>query len=1084
MKILKKTFLCTVMFFSIFIFASFAGGQKDARPGKDGWLSVEGSQIVNENGEAVTLRGISTHGLTWYPDYINDKLFSQISTEWNCNFVRLPMYSADYVKNKKENLKILHRGIEAAIKSDMYVLVDWHILTDNNPLDHLKQAEKFFDDISAEYANSPNIIYEICNEPNGNTTWDDIYEYANQIIPIIRKNSPNSIIVVGTPDYDQDLESPKKKPLDFDNVMYVFHFYTASHYDEMFEKLEAAHKANLPVFISECGITEADGNGLIDYGNAVKWFNYLHENNISYVIWNLSNKNESSSFIKATTGEDKHLTDDDLTDSGKWVKALIQGQDPKKIKKGATQIKYSVWDYFSIQIHALGDEGLAAVNNWWKIALVAVVVFLIILFNYIMTHVLSRMKLRTYDDLIALCNKVKMPAKELASYYLKKAVISISLFLTFIYLCWRLLYSINTGAGVLAIVCNVLLLIVETLGFVESCIHYRNIANLKNHPLPEIEDDEYPEVDIFIASYNEPAELLRKTINGCKHLKYPDKSKVHIWLCDDNRRAYMRELAESMGIGYFDRPDNKGAKAGNLNNALKQTSAPYVVTLDADMIVKSDFLLKTIPYFVYVEKCNQNVKENQKRHLGLLQSPQCFYDADVFQHALYSENNIPNEQDFFYRSIEVGKTTTNSVIYGGSNTVLSRQALLDIGGFYTETITEDFATGLLIESAGYLSLGIPEPLASGQTPHTFKEHIKQRTRWGRGVINTAKKLKIFRRKELNLSQKLSYWSSYIYWFSPVKNFIYVLSPLMFATFMIPVFKCNWLELLVFWLPMFVFQDICLRFVGGNKTSLKWSCIYEMSVMPYLLIPIIKESIGISLKKFQVTDKSGKGAKKKEKNLKTMMPFIILIILSVFGIFRVIYILKADNSFGMVVILFWLIRNLYGMIMVLFLINGRNSNTDEETVIVKDGEMVSVKKIENDIISRNSYKRKYDQDDNENSEAPVVHDGITSRLTEHNVQIFLDEGNDIRIGDMAELTIMSKEIQLTVKGVVTKEVHLNHSNHYMITIEILDFGSEENEFEYLEILYDRVPTLPQSLKKDFGILSLLWRNIVCRVARRI
>ena len=618
----------------------------------------------------------------------------------------------------------------------------------------------------------------------------------------------------------------------------------------------------------------------------------------------------------------------------------------------------------------------------------------------------------------------------------------------------------------------------------EFCIHYRNIANLKNHPLPEIEDDEYPEVDIFIASYNEPAELLRKTINGCKHLKYPDKSKVHIWLCDDNRRAYMRELAESMGIGYFDRPDNKGAKAGNLNNALKQTSAPYVVTLDADMIVKSDFLLKTIPYFVYVEKCNQNVKENQKRHLGLLQSPQCFYDADVFQHALYSENNIPNEQDFFYRSIEVGKTTTNSVIYGGSNTVLSRQALLDIGGFYTETITEDFATGLLIESAGYLSLGIPEPLASGQTPHTFKEHIKQRTRWGRGVINTAKKLKIFRRKELNLSQKLSYWSSYIYWFSPVKNFIYVLSPLMFAAFMIPVFKCNWLELLVFWLPMFVFQDICLRFVGGNKTSLKWSCIYEMSVMPYLLIPIIKESIGISLKKFQVTDKSGKGAKKKEKNLKTMMPFIILIILSVFGIFRVIYILKADNSFGMVVILFWLIRNLYGMIMVLFLINGRNSNTDEETVIVKDGEMVSVKKIDNDIISRNSYKRKYDQDDNENSDVPVVHDGITSRLTEHNVQIFLDEGNDIRIGDMAELTIMSKEIQLTVKGVVTKEVHLNHSNHYMITIEILDFGSEENEFEYLEILYDRVPTLPQSLKNDFGILSLLWRNIVCRVARRI
>ena len=257
------------------------------------------------------------------------------------------------------------------------------------------------------------------------------------------------------------------------------------------------------------------------------------------------------------------------------------------------------------------------------------------------------------------------------------------------------------------------------------------------------------------------------------------------------------------------------------------------------MIVRSEFLLKTIPYFVYVEKLSAKLPEEKRKHLGLLQSPQCFYDPDVFQYALYSENNIPNEQDFFYRTIEVGKTSSNSVIYGGSNTVLSRRALEDIGGFYTETITEDFATGMLIESEGYLSLAIPEPLASGQTPHTFKEHIKQRTRWGRGVINTAKKLKIFRRKGLSLGQKFSYWSSKSYWYSPIKNLIYVLSPLFFAVFMIPVFRCNWLELVIFWLPMFILQDLSLRIVGGNKVSLKWSGIYELSVMTFILIPVIK-----------------------------------------------------------------------------------------------------------------------------------------------------------------------------------------------------------------------------------------------------
>ena len=144
--------------------------------------------------------------------------------------------------------------------------------------------------------------------------------------------------------------------------------------------------------------------------------------------------------------------------------------------------------------------------------------------------------------------------------------------------------------------------------------------------------------------------MRRRTVNGCVHLKYPDPKKVHIWICDDNRRGEMRALAEEMGVGYFDRPDNKGAKAGNLNHALSLTSAPYVVTLDADMIPKSDFLLKTIPYFVDAEERNRKLPEDKRMPLGLLQTPQCFYDPDVFQHALYSEKRVPNEQDFFYRT--------------------------------------------------------------------------------------------------------------------------------------------------------------------------------------------------------------------------------------------------------------------------------------------------------------------------------------------------------------------------------------------------------------------------------------------------
>lgn len=452
-----------------------------------------------------------------------------------------------------------------------------------------------------------------------------------------------------------------------------------------------------------------------------------------------------------------------------------------------------------------------------------------------------------------------------------------------------------------------LLLAVEVLGFAESLILFHGLFRMRPHPLPEIPEDAWPEVDVFIATYNEPVELLRRTVNGCTHMRYPDPAKVHIWVCDDKRRPEMRRLAEEMGVGYFDRPDNKDAKARNLNHAMARTSAPYIVTLDADMIPRNDFLLKTIPYFV------DALRRDEMHPLGLLQTPQCFYQPDVFQYALYSEKRAPNEQDFFYRTIEPAKTSSNSVIYGGSNTVLSRKALEEIGGFYTGSITEDFATGLLIESAGWLSLALPEPLASGQTPHSFREHIKQRIRWGRGVISTAKKLNIRSRRGLTREQRLSYWSSVIYWYSPIKNLIYMLSPLLFAVFGQPVFRCGWLDLAVFWLPMFVMQDVKLRFNSHGTISQRWSGIYETSVMPSLLIPILKESLGISLSTFQVTDKSGK-TKGHAIDRRSMLPFLILILLSVFGIVRVLLLFDRMQLVSMLILLFWLLRNLYILIL--------------------------------------------------------------------------------------------------------------------------------------------------------------------------
>ena len=1027
-----------------------------ARPSETGYLHVQESVLADEDGNEVQLRGVSTHGLTWYPDFINAEFIRDISDDWNCNFIRFAMYSEIYCgEDKDESLSLLIKGIDAAISADMYVLVDWHILHDYDPNMNKAQAAEFFAMISEKYGDIPNLIYEICNEPNGETDWSDVARYANEIIPLIRKNAPSSIITVGTPEYDRNLGSAQMRPLDFENVMYVLHFYTASHHEGLLGELKAAYEAGLPVFISECGISEASGDGTINFDSAVQWFSYLKEKKISYAVWSLSDKDESSAFFKPGFKPDHVPEDDELTLSGTWVRDLIRGADPKTIPYEEGIVEKSRRSEFQSWLSdSLGLRGAEPVFSWAGFALIGAAVLFVSLGFLQMEKKLTEGRLKTYDDLFS----HEVSGKKKVFLMLSKILLALSAFFTLVYLCWRVMYSIPHGEGIIPVAANLLLLAVEVLGYAESLVLYRNLLGMKDHPLPVIADDEYPDVDIFIATYNEPAELLRKTVNGCVHMRYPDLKKVHIWICDDNRRKEMRKLAEEMGVGYFDRPDNVGAKAGNLNAAMARTSAPYVVTFDADMIPRSDFLLNTIPYFVDCKKKNQNLPAEKQIHLGLLQTPQCFYDPDVFQHALYSEKRAPNEQDFFYRTIEAAKTSSNSVIYGGSNTILSRRALEDIGGFYTGSITEDFATGLLIESQGYVSLALSEPMASGQTPHTFREHIKQRTRWGRGVIATARQLKIFRRKGLHLRQKISYWSSVIYWYSPIKNLIYILSPLLFAAFAVPVFSCTWLELLVFWLPMYIMQDVCLRYISKNTISLKWSGIYETSVMAHLLMPIIRETLGMTMSSFKVTDKSGKPGRR-ETDWRAMAPYLILIAVSLIGIIRVLAMIDSGRLISMAVILFWLVRNLYFLIMAVFLIDGRDS--DAETVRVTDAEPVTV-----EVAHGNDKGR--------------IYQGVTTLMTEHKIRVYLDEGEDLKTGMPVNVTIDNGMYKAVLSGSVSDVYLSKHGYTRTQTIEILDF--HDTWYEYLQLLYDRIPTLPQSLRKDIGIISHLWQNIAHRVAR--
>ncbi len=167
-----------------------------------------------------------------------------------------------------------------------------------------------------------------------------------------------------------------------------------------------------------------------------------------------------------------------------------------------------------------------------------------------------------------------------------------------VYIGWRIFYTLPFKYGLVSTIAGLALVIAESVGVLEAIEHYLNMSSSVMPKMPEIPNDEYPDVDVLIATHNEDEELLYKTINACTYMDYPDKSKVHIFLCDDNDRPEMAALAKKLKVGYFGLSNNKFAKAGNLNNALRKTSSPLVATFDADMIPTSNFLMETVPYFL------------------------------------------------------------------------------------------------------------------------------------------------------------------------------------------------------------------------------------------------------------------------------------------------------------------------------------------------------------------------------------------------------------------------------------------------------------------------------------------------------
>ncbi len=327
--------LKTFIILSVLLLTGCAAGTKT--PGNDpaakdgagsgsvsesGQLYVKEGRLVDGEDRPFQLRGMSTHGLCWYPDYINAGAIKAVK-EAGGNVFRAAMYTAPeggYLSDPERNTGLVIQAIENAKAMDMYVIADWHILEDGDPNEHLAEAITFFDRIASSYAGDPAVIYEICNEPNG-ADWEAVKNYAYAMIHVIRQYSPEALIIVGTPSFSSDLTGPLTSPIEAEGLLYAYHYYSGEH--DSFKGLESAVEKGLPVFVSEWGVGRKRGQP--DIEDAQKFVSLLNDKGISWCAWSLCNKDEVYSAIKPECGTLSGWGEDDLTEPGKLYFEALKG---------------------------------------------------------------------------------------------------------------------------------------------------------------------------------------------------------------------------------------------------------------------------------------------------------------------------------------------------------------------------------------------------------------------------------------------------------------------------------------------------------------------------------------------------------------------------------------------------------------------------------------------------------------------------------------------------------------------------------------------------------------------------------------
>ncbi len=459
------------------------------------------------------------------------------------------------------------------------------------------------------------------------------------------------------------------------------------------------------------------------------------------------------------------------------------------------------------------------------------------------------------------------------------ALILLSLYLTGRYAWWRATRTLGIGDPrirgyeypfiFLLFGAELYSWIITALGYVQSL----NPLSRKAEPLKE-DSMLWPEVDVFITTYNEPLSIVRPTVLGALNLDWPPE-KLAVYLLDDGNRQEFREFADAAGVLYLARPEHRHAKAGNLNFAFARSSGKYIAVFDCDHVPTRSFLQTTV-----------GILENNPG-CSFVQTPHHFYSPDPYERNLDVFHEIPGEGALFYGVVQDGNDFWNATTFCGSCTVLRRAALEEVGGIAVDTVTEDAHTSLRLHKKGWGSAYLNLPQAAGLATTTLSAHIRQRVRWARGMIQIFRIENPLVTPGLGFFQRLCYLNGMMHFLFSLPRIVFLLAPLAYLYFGIKIFDADAYSIAAYAFPVIALALLANSQIQGSHRHSFWNEVYETTLAPYILLPTLQALVAPKRGSFNVTSKEGViGEGFFDRRIER--PFVVLWLLNLGGLVAGIY----------------------------------------------------------------------------------------------------------------------------------------------------------------------------------------------------